>query len=57
VLRPLRIPVDVLVCSQAEVSQQQHACSTAIYWALREGKVFTTPPIDVAHRYISGRFM
>jgi predicted nucleotidyltransferase len=39
VLRPLRIPVDVLVCSQAEVSQQQHACSTAIYWALREGMV------------------
>ncbi len=38
-LRPLRVPVDVLVCSQAELSQQQHACSSAIYWALQEGKV------------------
>ena len=39
VLRPLRVPADVLVCSQAEADQQQHACSTAVYWALREGKV------------------
>ena len=39
VLRPLRIPVDVLVCSREEVNQQQHACSSAIYWALREGRV------------------
>jgi predicted nucleotidyltransferase len=39
VLRPLRIPVDVLVCSQAEVDQLQDSCSTAIYWALREGRV------------------
>lgn len=39
VLRPLRVPVDVLVCSQAEVNQQQYVCSTAVYWALREGKV------------------
>jgi predicted nucleotidyltransferase len=39
VLRPLNVPVDVLVCSQAEMNLQQHACSTAIYWALREGKV------------------
>ena len=39
ILRPLRVPVDVLVCSQAEVNQQQHACSTAVYWALREGTV------------------
>jgi predicted nucleotidyltransferase len=45
VLRPLRVPVDVLVCSQAEVNQQQHACSTAVYWALREGKVL----YDSAH--------
>lgn len=39
VLRPLRVPADVLVCSQAEADQLQHACSTAVYWALREGKV------------------
>lgn len=39
VLRPLRIPVDVLVYSQAEVNRQQDSCSTAVYWALREGRV------------------
>ncbi len=39
VLRPLRIPVDVLVYSQAEIEQQQYSCSSAVYWALREGKV------------------
>jgi len=39
VLRPLRVPVDVLVYSQAEIYQQEDACSTAVYWALREGKV------------------
>lgn len=39
VLRPLRVPADVLVCSQAEANQQQHACSSAVYWALRESKV------------------
>lgn len=39
VLRPLRVPADVLVCSQADIAQQQESCSTAIYWALREGKV------------------
>lgn len=39
VLRPLRVPADVLVCSQAEIVQQQQSCSTAVYWALREGKV------------------
>ncbi|HET9112718.1 MAG TPA: nucleotidyltransferase domain-containing protein [Burkholderiales bacterium] len=39
ILRPLKVPVDVLVYSQAEINQQQDACSTAVYWALREGKV------------------
>jgi predicted nucleotidyltransferase len=38
VLRPLRVPADVLVCSQADLNQQQDSCSTAVYWALREGK-------------------
>ena len=37
VLRPLRVPV--LVCSQADIAQQQESCSTAVYWALREGQV------------------
>jgi predicted nucleotidyltransferase len=39
VLRPLRVPVDVMVCSQAEANQQEYTCSSAIYWALQEGKV------------------
>ncbi|MHB8848202.1 MAG: nucleotidyltransferase domain-containing protein, partial [Burkholderiales bacterium] len=39
ILRPLKVPVDVLVYSQAEINQQQDACSSAVYWALREGKV------------------
>lgn len=39
VLRPLRVPVDVLVYSQAEIDQQQNTCPAAVYWALREGRV------------------
>lgn len=39
VLRPLRVPVDVLVYSQAEIDQQQDTCSAAVYSALREGRV------------------
>ncbi|PIV92213.1 MAG: DNA polymerase subunit beta, partial [Gallionellales bacterium CG17_big_fil_post_rev_8_21_14_2_50_54_146] len=39
VLRALRVPADVLVCSQSDLNQQQDSCSTAVYWALREGKV------------------
>jgi len=39
VLRPLRVPVDVLVYSQADINQQQNSCSSAVYWALREGQV------------------
>ena len=45
VLRPLKVPADVLVCSQEEANQLQYASSTAIYWALREGKVL----YDSAH--------
>ena len=45
VLRPLRVPVDVLVYSQAEINQQQDSCATAVYWALREGQVL----YDTAH--------
>jgi predicted nucleotidyltransferase len=39
VLRPLRIPVDVLVASKEEVDEWGHLPSTALYWALTEGKV------------------
>ena len=38
-LRPLRVPVDVLVYSRAEVNQWGHQPGTALYWALREGLV------------------
>lgn len=39
VLRPLRVPADVLVCSQDDIDRQQDSCSTAVYWALHEGRV------------------
>jgi predicted nucleotidyltransferase len=38
-LRPLRIPVDVLVYSYEEVNRWAHQPGSALYWALREGKV------------------
>ena len=38
-LRPLRIPVDVLVTSKTEVDEWGHLPSTTLYWALTEGKV------------------
>lgn len=38
-LRPLRIPVDVLVYSQNYVDEWGHLPGTALYWALHEGKV------------------
>lgn len=38
-LRPLRIPVDVLVFSVDEVKQWAHLPGTVLYWALREGRV------------------
>jgi predicted nucleotidyltransferase len=39
VLRPLRIPVDVLVYSQDYVNEWGHLPGTALYWALHEGRV------------------
>lgn len=39
ILRPLRIPVDVLVASKAEVDEWGHLPSTTLYWALNEGRV------------------
>ena len=44
VLRPLKIPVDVLVYSQAEIAMHQNSCVSAVYWALREGKVLYATP-------------
>jgi len=39
VLRPLRIPVDVLVASKAEIDDWGHLPGTPLYWALIEGRV------------------
>jgi predicted nucleotidyltransferase len=39
VLRPLGIPVDVLVASKDEVDEWGHLPSTTLYWALTEGRV------------------
>lgn len=39
VLRPLRIPVDLLVCSVAGVARFGTWSGTVLYSALREGKV------------------
>lgn len=37
-LRPLRIPVDVLVFSTEDVARWGRQPGSALYWALREGK-------------------
>lgn len=38
-IRPLRIPVDVLVASEEEMRDWGHLPGTVLYWALKEGKV------------------
>lgn len=38
-LRPLRVPADVLVYSRDEVTRWGQQPGTALYWALREGRV------------------
>jgi predicted nucleotidyltransferase len=38
-LRPLRVPVDILVFSAEEVARWGEQPSSALYWALREGTV------------------
>ena len=38
-LRPLRIPVDVLVFSAEDLRQWADLPGTVLYWALREGRV------------------
>lgn len=37
-LRPLRIPVDILVASEAEVKEWSHLPGHVLYWGLKEGK-------------------
>ena len=39
VLRPLGIAADVLVYSEAEAERRRDWCSSAVYWAFREGRV------------------
>jgi predicted nucleotidyltransferase len=39
VLRPLRIPVDIIVVSQREFCDWSHLPGTAFYWAAKEGRV------------------
>ena len=43
-LRPLRIPLDVLVYSQQYVDEWGQLPGTALYWALREGRVLHEDP-------------
>ncbi len=38
-LRPLRVPVDVLVYSREDVARWGNQPGSALYWALREGKI------------------
>jgi predicted nucleotidyltransferase len=37
-LRPLRLPVDVLVASERDIEDWGHLPGTVFYWALKEGK-------------------
>lgn len=36
-LRPLRVPVDILVCSIQEIAELGNLSNGVIHWALREG--------------------
>jgi uncharacterized protein len=38
VLRPLRIPVDILVASESELREWSHLPGHILYWALKEGR-------------------
>ena len=39
VVRPLRIPVDIIVVSEEEFADWAHLNGTVLYWAAREGRV------------------
>ena len=38
-LRPLRMPVDVLVVSEKEFNDWRHLAGSVLYWADKEGKI------------------
>lgn len=38
-IAPMGLPADVLLYSEADVEERRDWCSSAIYWALREGQV------------------
>ena len=38
-LRPLRLPIDVMVVSEQDVKDWGDLPSTALYWAIQEGEV------------------
>lgn len=38
-LRPLRVPANVLVYARDEVDRWEHQPGTALYWAVKEGRV------------------
>lgn len=38
-VRPLRIPVDILVYSTGDIARWGNQSGSTLYWALREGKV------------------
>lgn len=38
ILRPLRIPVDIIVASETELHEWSHLPGHILYWALKEGK-------------------
>ena len=38
-VRPLRIPVDIIVVSEEEFADWAHLNGTVLYWAAREGRV------------------
>lgn len=39
ILRPLQLPVDVMVVSEDDIEEWGNLPGTALYWALKEGKV------------------
>ncbi|MBF0185418.1 MAG: nucleotidyltransferase domain-containing protein [Magnetococcales bacterium] len=39
IVRPLRIPVDILVCSRLEMEERRQVSGGAIYWAFHEGRI------------------
>ncbi|MDP2431223.1 MAG: nucleotidyltransferase domain-containing protein [Pseudomonadota bacterium] len=38
-IAPMGLPVDILLYSEADVAERRDWCSSAIYWAMREGKM------------------